>query len=80
MGQILLSVWKTSGLTLCRFHPAHAQAFSNFIGQNEDVGQSFLSSIMADGEESATHVVPNYGTPSNIKMMDGVTMPLMCEI
>jgi len=40
---------------------AYAQAFSNFIGQNEDVGQSFLSSIMADGEDPATHVVLNYG-------------------
>ena len=72
MGQILLTGGSVDNLT--NLNPAamayfmsvsdpaaYAQAFSNFIGQNEDVGQSFLSSIMADGEDPATHVVLNYG-------------------
>ena len=72
MGQILLTGGSTDNLT--NLNPAamayfmsvsdpaaYAQAFSNFIGQNEDVGQSFLSSIMADGEDPSTHVVLNYG-------------------
>ena len=72
MGQILLTGGSADNLT--NLNPAamayfmsvsdpaaYAQAFSNFIGQNEDVGQSFLSSIMADGEDPSTHVVLNYG-------------------
>tara|TARA_B100000676_G_scaffold41217_1_gene39167 strand:+ start:470 stop:1165 length:696 start_codon:yes stop_codon:yes gene_type:complete len=72
MGQILLTGGSVDNLTnpnpaaMAYFMSvsdpaAYAQAFSNFIGQNEDVGQSFLSSIMADGEDPATHVVLNYG-------------------
>ena len=72
MGQILLTGGSADNLTnpnpaaMAYFMSvsdpaAYAQAFSNFIGQNEDVGQSFLSSIMADGEDPATHVVLNYG-------------------
>ena len=72
MGQILLTGGSVDNLTnlnpaaMAYFKSAsdpaaYAQAFSNFIGQNEDVGQSFLSSIMADGEDPATHVVLNYG-------------------
>ena len=72
MGQILLTGGSVENLTnpnpaaMAYFMSvsdpaAYAQAFSNFIGQNEDVGQSFLSSIMADGEDPATHVVLNYG-------------------
>ena len=72
MGQILLTGGSADNLT--NLNPAamayfmsvsdpaaYAQAFSNFIGKNEDVGQSFLSSIMADGEDPSTHVVLNYG-------------------
>jgi hypothetical protein len=72
MGQILLTEGSVDNLTnpnpaaMAYFMSvsdpaAYAQAFSNFIGQNGDVGQSFLSSIMADGEDPATHVVLNYG-------------------
>ena len=72
MGQILLTGGSVDNLTnpnpaaMAYFMSvsdpaAYAQAFSNFIGQNEDVGQSFLSSIMADGEDPSTHVVLNYG-------------------
>ena len=72
MGQILLTGGSVDNLTnpnpaaMAYFMSvsdpaAYAQAFSNFIGQNEEVGQSFLSSIMADGEDPATHVVLNYG-------------------
>ena len=64
MGQILLTGGSVDNLTnpnpaaMAYFMSvsdpaAYAQAFSNFIGQNEDVGQSFLSSIMADGEDPA---------------------------
>tara|TARA_B000000565_G_scaffold136987_1_gene103472 strand:+ start:1058 stop:1750 length:693 start_codon:yes stop_codon:yes gene_type:complete len=39
---------------------AYAQAFSSFIQQNSSVGQSFLSSSIADGENPTTHIVVNW--------------------
>lgn len=39
---------------------AYAQAFSSFLGQNPDIGVSYLSSMMADGTNPETHVVLNY--------------------
>ena len=39
---------------------AYAQAFSSFVGQNPDVGVSYLSSMMADGTNPETHVILNY--------------------
>ena len=72
MGQILLTGGSADSLTnpnpaamayfMSVSDPAeYAQAFSSFIGQNENLGPSFLSSIMADGADPATHVVLNYG-------------------
>ena len=39
---------------------AYAQAFSSFLGQNPDIGVSYLSSMMADGTNPETHVILNY--------------------
>ena len=39
---------------------AYAQAFSSFLGQNPNIGVSYLSSMMADGTNPETHVVLNY--------------------
>ena len=38
----------------------YAQALASFIEQNSDVGQSFLSSSVADGENPTTHIVVNW--------------------
>lgn len=72
MGQILLSGGDPNNITspnpgaIAYFMSvsdpsAYARAFSKFIGRNTDVGQSFLSSMIVDGDNPATHVVLNYG-------------------
>ena len=81
MGQILLSGGSAANITspnpaaqvymMSVSDPAaYAPAFASFIGKNSDVGQSFLSSIIADGENPATHVVLNFGNSMGELLMN----------
>jgi hypothetical protein len=40
---------------------AYAREFSSFLSQNAGIGQTFLSSSLADGDDPATHIVFNAG-------------------
>jgi len=81
MGQILLSGGSAENITtpnpaamvymMSVSDPAsYAPAFASFIGKNSDVGQSFLSSIIVDGENPATHVVLNFGNSMGELLMN----------
>ena len=72
VGQILLSGGSAANITnenpavmlyfMSVSDPAaYAREFSSFLSQNAGVGQTFLSSSLADGDNPTTHIVFNRG-------------------